>query len=33
MYYGDKICLRAYKEDDIPLATKICIILFTTIIL
>lgn len=22
MYYGDKICLRAYKEDDIPLATK-----------
>ena len=22
MYYGEKICLRAYKEDDIPIATK-----------
>lgn len=22
MYYGEKICLRAYKEGDIPLATK-----------
>lgn len=22
MYYGEKVCLRAYKEEDIPIATK-----------
>lgn len=22
MYYGEKVCLRAYREDDIPIATK-----------
>lgn len=22
MYYGEKVCLRAYKEEDIILATK-----------
>jgi RimJ/RimL family protein N-acetyltransferase len=23
MYYGEKVCLRAYKEEDIPVATKL----------
>ena len=22
MYYGEKVCLRAYREEDIPIATK-----------